>query len=358
MGVEEEFLLVDPETGQPLMRNAAVVATAAELGVDLQLELSQCQVETNSPVCTDGRGLRSHLLEARSLAAAAAVRNGCRLVAAGTPLIGPPRMPISDCDRYRRMAQRFGVLAVEQGICGCHIHIDVADRETAIQVCNQMRPWLPSLLALGANSSVHRGMDSGFAGWRSILWSRWPAAGPPPFFASKQDYESTVSMMIDTGLLLDERMIYWDIRPSSHLPTVEVRVVDVQPTVDEAVLVATLVRALVMTAIRSIDRGDRPPDVRFEVLQAATWLAARDGLRGNGIDPFTTRSVPVPRQLEMLLGHVRDSLDELGEYRRVSTMVNQQVEHGNGAIWQRGTFQRRRNAVELVQSAARRTLQG
>lgn len=156
------------------MRNVAVAATASSLGADLQLELSQCQVEINSPVCADSRRLRTCLLEGRSIAAAAALRNDCQLLAVGTPMIGPPRLPVSDCDRYRQMSQRFGILTIEQGICGCHVYVSVADRETGIQVCNHIRTWLPTLLALGANSAVHCGIDSGFAAWRSILWSRWP----------------------------------------------------------------------------------------------------------------------------------------------------------------------------------------
>ncbi len=88
----------------------------------------------------------------------------------------------------------------------------------AIHVSNWLRPWLPSLLALSANSPLYRNADSGHASWRSVLWRRWPAAGAPPFFASPDDYDRAVRMLVDTGVIVDKDMIYWDVRPSAKLP--------------------------------------------------------------------------------------------------------------------------------------------
>ncbi len=115
-------------------------------------------------------------------------------------------------------------------------------RATAVQVSNHLRPWLPSLLALSANSPIHRGVDTGYASWRSILWSHWPSAGPPPYFSSLEEYDRTVAAMLECGSILDKAMVYWDVRPSTNFPTVEVRVSDVPATVDETVLMATVVR--------------------------------------------------------------------------------------------------------------------
>ncbi|MFD4444824.1 glutamate--cysteine ligase [Nocardia sp. NPDC058519] len=356
MGVEEEFLLIDPATGQPLMRNSQVVTTAEELGLPLQLELSQCQIETNSAVCSDSRRLRAHLLEMRSIVAAAALDNGSEVLATGTSPIGPAPMPISDTPRYRRMAERFGALVHEQAICGCHVHVDAPDRETAVQVCNHVRPWLPTLLALGANSPLYNGTDTGYASWRTILWSRWPVSGPPPYFDSALEYDTTVATMIDSGCLLDEKMVYWDIRPSSHLPTVEIRVSDVQQTVDETTLIAILARALVMTAQWSIDRDDPAPKIAVETLRVANWMSARNGLIGDGLDPHTARAVPISLQIELLLDHIRDALDELGEAHRVKAALERSLVNGNGAIWQRSALLRNQCVADMVKTAARRTL--
>ena len=145
MGVEEEFLLVDPSTGHPLTCNLAVVEAAEKLGVRLQLEFTQCQVETTSLVCWHTHELRTQLAEMRSAAADAAAQCGARLLAVGVPVLGSAVLPITDIRRFRTIASRFGYLAGTRGVCAGHVHVGVPDRETAVQVSNYMRPWLPAL---------------------------------------------------------------------------------------------------------------------------------------------------------------------------------------------------------------------
>ena len=191
-GVEEEFLLVDPDTGEPVARNEAVARLAEARGVELQLELTSCQVETATDVANTSDELRTELTRLRRIAAEAAEADGARLLAVGLPPTVPHEFPITDKPRYRQIAERFGMIAHEQGICGCHVHVAVPDRDAAIQVGNRLRPWLPLLLALTANSAVYRNTDTGYASWRSILWQRWPSAGPPPQFESADEYDAVV----------------------------------------------------------------------------------------------------------------------------------------------------------------------
>lgn len=172
MGVEEEFLLIDPQSGEPVARNKQVAASAAEHGVDLQLELTSCQVETTTEVMDTSGALRSELTRLRRIATEAAAANGAQLLAAGLPPTVPHKFPVTPTARYRRIAHRFGMIAHEQGICGCHVHVAVPDREAAIHVSNWLRPWLHVLLALTANSAIYRNTDSGYASFRSVLWSR------------------------------------------------------------------------------------------------------------------------------------------------------------------------------------------
>lgn len=221
--------------------------------------MTTCQVETTTGV-TGGGGaeLREQLTRLRRIAAESAKACGVQLLAVALPPSVPHEFPMTDTPRYRRIAERFGMIAHEQGICGCHVHVEVPDRAAAVQVSNRLRPSLPLLLALAANSAVYRNTDTGYASWRSILWARRPSAGPPPYFASVDDYDSTVQMLIDAGAALDDAMIYWDVRPSSTYPTIEVRVADVPSTVAETVLLATLIRAAVMTALDAWRRGETP----------------------------------------------------------------------------------------------------
>ncbi len=241
VGVEEEFFLVDPTSERLTASNDLVVAAAARLGLDMDYELKRTQVEVNTPVCHNSTELRARVVEGRTIAAAAAREAHVGLLASGVSPTLQQLASVTDVPRYRTMAERYGRLVEEQEVCGCHVHVGVADHETAVLVCNHVRVWLPTLLAATANSPLHRGRDTGYASWRAIMASRWPCAGPPPRFTSAEHYDAIVAMMIDSGNILDPGMVYWDVRPSAHLPTVEVRVSDVPATVDETVLLAMLV---------------------------------------------------------------------------------------------------------------------
>jgi carboxylate-amine ligase len=242
------------------------------------------------------------------------------------------------------------MVAHEQGICGCHVHVEVPDRAAAIRVSNWLRPWLPSLLALSANSRIYRSADSGYASWRSVLWRRWPVAGPPPFFPVPDDYERTVRMLIDSGIILDHKMVYWDVRPSENFPTIEVRVADVPATVAETVLLATLVRAAVMTALDA--QADEPGRLAPAALRAAYWKAAHDGLSGNSLDLIHGRgAVPARELLGAFVQRLRPALDALGEYDRVTTELDRVATDGNGAMRQRRAWEKRRDVLDVVAEA-------
>jgi carboxylate-amine ligase len=345
-GVEEEFLLVDPDTGDPVPLNRAVADRAGRRGVELQLELTSCQVETTSSVASHSEELRAELSRLRRVAADAAADVGARLLAVSLPPTVPHQFPITDKPRYHEIAERFGMIAHEQGISGCHVHVAVPDREMAVRVSNRLRPWLPSLLALTANSAIYRASDTGYASWRSVLWARWPSAGPPPHFDSVHDYDGCVKMMLDSGAMLDDGMVYWDVRPSANYPTVEVRVADVPATVAESVLLATLVRALVMTAIEDEQSG-KP----FEVptphqLRVAYWNAARYGLGGSA------------ELLTALLERVQPALDAVGDYAMARSELDRVIAEGNGAMRQQRAWARRNEVADVIEEAATATLSG
>ena len=237
------------------------------------------------------------------------------------------------------------MVAHEQGICGCHVHVEVPDEDTAVQVCGRLRHWLPALLALSANSAVYRNADSGYASWRSILWGRWPSAGPPPQLETADEYHATVARMQDIGAILDDGMVYWDARPSAKFPTVEVRVADVPATAAETVLLATLTRALVMTVLDEIRCGTAETRISDPVLRAKYWRAARDGLVGCAVGP-----------LQDMLTAVDPALRSIGEYDYVTSELVRIVADGNGAIRQRRAWQRRGNVADVLAEAAEATL--
>lgn len=338
-GVEEELLLVDAESGAPFMKGDAVRHVADSLGLDLDLELTPCQVETATPILNSAAELHSHLVSSRRTADLAAREVGGRVLACGVPPAAGDARPVSPTERYGRIADNFGLLAREQGVCGCHVHVEVPDRARAIAVGNALRPWLPVLLALTTNSAIHSGVDSGYSSWRSVLWARWPSAGPLPHFDSEDDYDAAVSRLLTVGAALDKGMIYWDVRPSRDYPTVEIRVADVPATASETVVYATLVRALVMTELAAIERGGPSgPAIDPELLRLGKWRAARDGIAGSLLDPLGDGVIAARAAVDALVGHVSEALELLGEKAAVRDGVARTFAKGNGAAQQRRVF--------------------
>lgn len=358
LGVEEEFLLVDPHSGAPIALNREVAERAAEHDVELQLELTSCQVETATGVIDGTAELREQLVHLRRVAADSAARAGARLLAVGLPPTLPHDFPITDTPRYNDIGERFGMIAHEQGICGCHVHVEVPDRDAAIGISNRLRPWLPLLLALTANSAIYRNADTGHASWRSVLWARWPSAGPPPHFASAAEFDAAVELLRHTDVIRDDGMVYWDVRPSAHFPTVEVRVADVPATVTETVLFAALVRGAVMTLLDEDRRGRPVMPLAPYVLKAAYWKAARDGVDGNGVDLENHVAAPMLTLVHRLVDHVRPALETAGDYELVATGVARLAEIGNGAVRQRRAWQRGHDVGDVLAEAAAATLEG
>ncbi len=334
-GVEEEFLLVDADTGQPAGHNLAVVKAAGALGLRLSTEFANCQVEIDTSVHTSAAELREELTQARTLAARAAASLGARLLPAGAPPVGKPPFTLTDSDRFEWITESFGSLTFGQVICGCHVHVGMPDRETGLQVSNFIRLWLPALLALTANSAVYGGFDTGYASWRAVLQTGWPVSGPPPYFRSVEHFNELAAVLHETGAVLDERMLYWDIRPSSHLPTVEIRISDVPATVDETVTLATLIRALAITALGHLQEGRTAPQVGTGVLRAAKWKSAHQGLTGQAYDVPQGRITSAASVLESLVEWVTPALEELGELTNVRKSVQRSLSEGNGAVRQR-----------------------
>ena len=350
VGVEEEYFIVDPVT-RAASPQAEKVAAGAETwaGGSIGTEFTKQQIEARTAPCSSLGELAGQIRRMRRVAVAAARGEGLRLTATGTPILGdvvPP--PIADVPRYQRTTEMFRALQDGQNICACHVHVHVPDRATAVLAGNHLRPWLPVLLSMTGNSPYLAGRDTGYASWRTLSWSGWPVAGPPPYFGSLDHYEETVGALLEGGALMDARSIFWDVRPSAHLPTLEVRVADVAATYKEAVLYAALVRALVVLGVRAVENGDHGPRVAAEVLRAAQWRAARDGIEGSGLDVRTGRLRPAVALVAALLAHVRPVLEAWGEYETVGRLWNLLRSRGSGAGRQRAAYAVRGRLTDVV----------
>ncbi|GAA2000722.1 glutamate--cysteine ligase [Catenulispora subtropica] len=349
-GVEEEFLVVDRETRAAVPRAAAVIERAGPaLGARVGGEITELQIETRTEPCGTVEEVQRQLEEARGALAEAAEPEGLVVVATGTPVLGdcvPPAMTTGP--RQDRGNATFRGLHDELAICALHVHVEIPDREVAVLAGNHLRPWLPALIALGANSPFWAERDTGYASWRTMVWSRWPVAGPPPYFTSDADYQRTVAMLHDVGSIVDVGTIFWDIRPSAHVPTLEVRVGDVPMTARESAMTAALIRALAVDAIAKVAAGDPGPRVPAETLRLAYWRAARDGLSGHGVDPATGQLIPAAALADALLTAARPALEDSGDADAVATWLKELTCDGDGATRQRRAASGRGELADVV----------
>jgi carboxylate-amine ligase len=358
LGVEEEYLVIDPATRMVVPQASAVVeAAAAELDGRVSTEVTRFQVEAKTEPCSAVGELYHQLQRMRSVVVAAAHGLGLGVVASGTPVLGdvvPP--PITDHPRYEVGVATYRGLHDEQSICAGHIHVHLPDREQAVLVSNHLRPWLPVLIAMMANSPFWEGRDTGYASWRSLVGGKWPVAGPPPYFVCLADFDQIIGTLTAAGVLVDPGTIFWDLRPSARLPTLEIRVTDVPGTAEESALLAALVRALVTVALAEVQRGNPGPRLSSELLRAAYWRAARDGLEGHGIDAITGQLMPAAHFVEALLRRARSALDECGDLGAVRDGLTRLRVTGTGAARQRAAYAKRGRLTDVVDFLVEQTV--
>ena len=336
-GVEEEFIVVDATTRAPVPRAAEIVRDAAPvLGGRLAGEITPLQVETRTAPCTSFAELVAQLIEARKIISESARAAGLRVVASGSATVaGPVPPPITTGPRQSRGTATFRGLHDELAICALHVHVEMPDRDRAVQVGNHLRPYLPVLSTLTANSPFWDNRDSGYASWRTMTWSRWPVAGPPPRFDSAAHYDQTVESLLAAGALVDRGTIFWDVRPSESNPTLEVRVADIAVTAEESALYAAVVRALVTHLSTTVQQGRPAVDVPAELMRVAYWRAARDGLDGAGLDLFTGRLRPAADLVGELVATIEPVLRGQDAHPQVTAGLDRLLADGTGAHRQR-----------------------
>ena len=252
------------------------------------------------------------------------------------------------------MVDTFGEVARDGGTCGMHVHVEVESDEEGVAVIDRITAWLPTLLALSANSPFARGRDTGYASWRSQVWTRWPSAGPTEQFGSVEGYRAASRMLLETGAARDDGMLYFDARLSATQPTVEVRVCDTCTDPADAVVIAALVRGLVETAAREWGAGRPVPRWRAEALRAAHWRAARYGLSDDLVHPVERRLRPARGVMAALLARVGPALTDVGDLDLVRGGLDRVLAQG-GAARQRAAYERTGSVEAVVDDLIERT---
>jgi carboxylate-amine ligase len=360
IGVEEEYQIINRQTRELHSRSERILLSAQEVvGEQVTPELYLSQIEIGTPICHALAEVRTELAQLRGEVIAAAEKSSNGIAAAGThPFSHWEDQQLTPKARYIGIAQDYQQLAREHLIFGCHVHVGISDREAAISVMNRARPWLAVMLALAANSPFWLGADTGYASFRTEVWRRWPMAGTPQVFSSRAEYDQLVEALIATESIEDATKIYWDVRPSARFETLEFRVTDVCLTVDEAVMLAGLARALVRTFYAQAVRDEPVQYVRPELMRAAKWRAARYGLDADLIDIEAGRAVAASAMVEKFLATLRPTLEEHGEWEEISAGVYETLNRGNGATRQRQVYMRSGSFEEVVDFILAETRKG
>ncbi|MDQ1596000.1 MAG: glutamate---cysteine ligase / carboxylate-amine ligase [Arthrobacter pascens] len=359
-GVEEELLIVDPKTGEPLALADALLAgrklaaddapdkprffeSHGETGFDdsgmgLSFELKLEQIETQTRPCLDYDELLRQIRAGRAMADAAAQKQSARVAALATSPLTLASHTTPD-PRYARMLERFGLTAREQLTCGFHVHTYIESQDEGVAILDRIRDKLAVLTAISANSPFWNGLETGFESYRTQAWNRWPTAGPSGIYGSLSAYRRVVTRLLDSGVMLDEGMIYFDARLSRNHPTVEVRVADVCLRAEDAALIAVLVRAMVESAGREALDGVEPAPVPTVLLRMASWQASNFGLCGELLDFGSFRPAPAADVVNSLVDYLEPVLTEQGELELVRSGVASILDRGTGAAEQRSVRQ-------------------
>ena len=350
IGIEEELLLVDPDSRR-VVSVAAKAVEANQRDQEVGKELFQHQIETSTPPMTDADDLERHLRTGRRAVGEAAAAAGARAVAVSTPPLPPEQVMLVRTPRYDRFAPHYGDLVRDAHVCGMHLHVDVADDDEAVHVVDGIQPWLPFLLAASGNSPYWDERDTGHASWRSRVWGYWSTAGPSQRFGDAATYREVTGRMIEWGGALDPGMLYLDARLSAQYPTVEIRVADVCTDPEDGMLVALLARALVETV------ASAPPAEawRADLLRVAAWRASRHGLTGDLVHPVEERLAPPREVFSAVLSFADAALRESGDFERVTDSFERLMSRGSGATRQRRLLEEGRDLTAVVDDLARRT---
>jgi carboxylate-amine ligase len=358
VGVEEEFLLVDPATRVTVPRAQEVRKFAAErLDERVGTELYATQIESRTRPMREAEELRADLVEGRRVLAEAAARSDCLVVASASAVRTSKPFPITEGPRYERIVRRYAAAATQgdSECSGCHVHVGELETGEAVTLAGHLRPWLPVLQALAVNSPFAGGRFRACESWRHYEQQAWPTVGPTPP-VSADAYDSLAEDLVGSGFLLDRKMIYWYARPSEHLPTLEIRVCDVNADVGVDLLVAVLIRAVSMVLLAELRPGAPGPELGNLELREAHRQAAHAGLAGMWTHPFTGAAMPLSSGLRALVSLAMPALQALGEARLVEKSLERIAQVGTGAQRQRAVYRRRRNLADVVDDLAARTV--
>ncbi len=341
LGVEEEYLLVDPETREAVSNppDAFFPACKKALGSHVTPEFLRCQIEIATPVCENLKDVRHHLSHMRYTLSEIAKDHDLRLMAVSThPFTTWRAQKPSKGERYVKMNEDLQGAIRRMLICGTHVHVGILDASLRIDVMNQMRYFLPHLLALSTSSPFWEGELMGMKSYRLSVFDGMPRTGIPESLESIDEYERLVGMLTGAGVIEDASKIWWDIRPSVRFPTLEARVADMCTRMQDTLAIVALYQCLTRMFIDLKKRNIKWRNYPALLIAENRWLAQRFGVAGSLIDFGTGKCVPYKDLIDELIGFLMqhgEALDCVDELLHAKTII----ERGSSACRQVAVYE-------------------
>ncbi len=359
IGVEEEYQIVDPDSReltsyiQEFLEKGSIV-----LRDQIKPEFMQSQVEVGSQVCRDIKEVRLEVMRLRRMVADLADKHDRKIISAGThPFSHWEDQEVTERPRYGKLLDKMRFPAKRLLVFGMHVHIGISDPALRIDIMNQMRYFMPHILALSTSSPFWLGHDTGLKSYRSIIFSDLPRTGIPRYFNSYDAYERLTETFIKTGCIEEATQIWWDLRPHPTFPTLEFRFCDGITKIDEVVAVTALIQALVHKLIQLQKSNQSWRIYRSELIEENKWRAARHGLHGKLLDLGKEKEVPVHFLINEMLDLVDDVVDDLGSRAEIEYIHKMLVE-GSSADRQLRTYYETGDLQAVVDMLADETIAG
>src|SRR5436853_6555161 len=339
LGIEEEFQIIDPETGELRSHITEMIEEGRMiLGEQVKPEMHQSMVEVGTAICNNIQEARSELVRLRKTVAGLAAKKGLRIAAASThPFSSWKDQKITPHEHYDALINEMQMLAQSLLIFGKHVHIGIDDREAQIHLMNAARYFLPHILALSTSSPFWMGTNTGLKSYRSEIFKKFPRTDIPDYFSSHSEFSNYVNLLLKTNCISTPKKIWWDVRPHPTFPTLEFRICDIPSKVDEVIALAALFQAITAKLYKLYRNNMGFRLYRRALIQENKWRAVRWGLEGKLIDFGKQKEVPVRDLILELLDFVDDVVDELGS-RKELEYVYKIMEQGTSADRQLKVF--------------------
>ena len=359
LGIEEEFAIIDPETRELRSHIHEILEDGkVTLKEQIKPEMHQSVVELGTEICQSVVDAREHVIGLRTKLATLAGRSGLKIASVGThPFSHWHDQLITEGERYQEIVKDMQLLARANLIFGLHVHVGIPDRDSAIQVMNQVRYFLPHIYALSVNSPFWVGRNTGLKGYRLKVFERFPRTGIPDAFESLSEYEDYCKLLVKTGCIDNPKKIWWDIRLHPFFNTLEMRVCDAQSRVEDTLAMAALIQAVIAKLYKLFRRNTTFRVYRRRLLDENRWRASRYGIDGKLIDFGREAEVETRSLLNELIEFVSTEIVELGSIREFEH-VERIIREGTGADRQVATWERTHDMKAVVDQIVRETYDG